>query len=210
MHAGVRIGTRRLAKVGTEVAITLSASPMDKKLVRTSKFLALVLRHQPQQIGLSLDEGGWANVAELIERASSAGVTLTADSLKDVVAQNDKGRFSFSEDGLRIRAVQGHSLPIDLGLDAVDPPRILYHGTAKRFLEGIRDQGLTSRDRQYVHLSPDEQTARKVGRRHGEPVVLRIESGEMRAAGYEFFLSENGVWLTGEVPAQYIDFSNRT
>ncbi len=183
---------------------------MDKKLVRTSKFLALVLRHEPQRIGLALDEGGWASVLELIERASSAGVTLTADSLKEVVEQDDKGRFSLSEDGLRIRAVQGHSLPVDLGLDAVEPPRVLYHGTAKRFLTGIRDQGLASRGRQHVHLSPDEQTARRVGQRHGKSVVLRIQSGEMCADGYEFFLSENSVWLTGEVPPQYIDFSNRT
>ena len=183
---------------------------MDKKLVRTSKFLALVLRHEPRRIGLSLDEGGWASVPELIERATSAGVTLTADSLKEVVEQNDKGRFSLSEDGLRIRAVQGHSLPVDLGLDAVEPPRVLYHGTAKRFLTGIRDQGLTSRGRQHVHLSPDEPTAGRVGQRHGKPVVLRIQSGEMCADGYEFFLSENSVWLTGEVPPQYIDISNRT
>ena len=150
--------------------------PMDKKLVSTSsKFLALVLRHEPQRIGLSLDEGVWASVLELIERASSAGGTLTADSLKEVVEQNDKGRFSLSEDGLR-----------------------------------IRDQGLTSRGRQHVHLSPDEPTARRVGQRHGKPVVLRIQSGEMCADGYEFFLSENSVWLTGEVPPQYIDISNRT
>ncbi len=183
---------------------------MEKKLVRISKFLALVLRHQPERIGLSLDEGGWASVSELIERASAAGVTLTADSLKKVIEQNDKGRFSLSEDGLRIRAVQGHSLQVDLGLDGVEPPRVLYHGTAKRFVEGIRDRGLTSRGRQHVHLSPDAPTARKVGQRHGEPVVLRIRSDEMCADGYEFFLSENGVWLTGEVPPRYIDFSNRT
>ena len=183
---------------------------MDQKLVHTSKFLALVLRHQPQQIGLSLDEGGWASVGELIERARAAGVTLTEDSIKEVVERNDKGRFSLSEDGLLIRAVQGHSLQVDLGLDATEPPRVLYHGTAEQFLEGIRDMGLTSRGRQHVHLSRDEQTARKVGRRHGEPVVLRIESGGMFDDGHEFFLAENGVWLTGEVPLHYIDFSKQT
>ena len=183
---------------------------MDKKLVRIGKFLALVLRHRPDRIGLSLDEGGWASVSDLMERAQAAGVTLTEDSVREVVERNDKGRFVLSEDGRRIRAVQGHSLPVDLGLPAVEPPEVLFHGTAKRFLAGIRDRGLTSRGRQHVHLSPDEETALRVGRRHGEPVVLRIRSGEMRGDGYEFFLSENGVWLTGEVPSDYIIFPDET
>ena len=205
MFSGIPVVTRPAWKLQIVIG-----KPMDKTLVRTSKFLALVLRHQPEKIGLSLDESGWASVSELIQRAGAAGVTLTADSLKRVVEQNDKRRFSLSEDGLRVRAVQGHSLSVDLGLDAVEPPSVLYHGTAERFLKGIRDRGLTARGRQHVHLSPDEQTARKVGRRHGNPFVLRVESGEMCADGYEFFFSENGVWLTEVVPAQYIDFSSWT
>ncbi len=174
--------------------------------IETSKFLALVLRHRPERIGLELDEAGWARVSDLIECARRAGMDLSADTLREVVERNEKRRFSISEDGQKIRAVQGHSLSVDLGLEPIAPPELLYHGTTIRFVASIRDQGLKSRGRQHVHLSPDEKTALEVGARHGKPVVLRIEAGKMDAHGYEFFFSENGVWLTSDVPPEYIEF----
>jgi putative RNA 2'-phosphotransferase len=177
-----------------------------RKLVQASKFLALVLRHQPQRIGLAVDDAGWARVSELIGCARRSGVELSEAVITEVVEKNEKQRFKLSEDGTKIRASQGHSLPIDLGLEPVRPPDVLYHGTATRFLPSIRERGLTSRGRQYVHLSPDEDTATRVGQRHGQPVVLRIQAALMYAHGHEFFLSENGVWLTREVPLQFVDF----
>jgi putative RNA 2'-phosphotransferase len=179
---------------------------MDKKLVRISKFLSLVLRHKPETIGLSLDRGGWARVDELIAAANRAGMPLDQASLQQVVEQNDKQRFAFSDDGLRIRASQGHSLPVDLGLKPLVPPQLLYHGTATRFLNSIRRQGLVPRGRTHVHLSPDEPTAVRVGERHGKPVVLRVQAGRMHRDGFRFYLSANGVWLTQKVPVEYLVF----
>jgi putative RNA 2'-phosphotransferase len=178
---------------------------MEKRLVSTSKFLSLVLRHQPDQIGLELDAAGWASVDELISRAGRAGVVLTEELIREIVATNDKKRFVLSGDGSRIRANQGHSIEVDLGLQPIEPPEILFHGTAARNLESIRATGLDRRSRQHVHLSPDEATATKVGQRHGKPVVLRIRAGEMHRAGHAFYLSANGVWLTGSVPPEFID-----
>jgi putative RNA 2'-phosphotransferase len=174
-------------------------------LVRTSKFLSLVLRHRPQRIGLQLDPNGWADVDELIERAVSAGIPLDRALLKQVVEQNDKQRFALSDDGTRIRANQGHSIPIELDLPAVAPPEDLFHGTAAQFLPSIERQGLLRGRRQHVHLSPDESTAVAVGRRHGTPVVLHIRSGAMHRAGLLFYRSENNVWLTPHVPVDYIE-----
>lgn len=179
---------------------------MDPQLVRLSKFISLVLRHQPQKYGLRLDERGWARVDDLIAAANRAGVPLTRELLLQVVAQNDKQRFAISEDGTAIRARQGHSFPVDLGLSPVAPPPQLYHGTAERFLASIRRQGLLRRSRQHVHLSPDVDTAIKVGQRHGRPVVLTVESGAMHRDGYQFYRSENGVWLVEAVPAAYLVF----
>jgi putative RNA 2'-phosphotransferase len=179
---------------------------MDKELVRLSKFLSLVLRHHPECIGLSLDQGGWARVDELIAAARRADVELDLARLRAVVEHNDKQRFAFSDDGLRIRASQGHSIPVDLGLEAVAPPELLYHGTTPRFLRSIRDQGLVPGQRNHVHLSPDESTAVKVGQRHGQPVVLAIQARRMQQDGFKFYLSANGIWLTGSVPARYIVF----
>jgi putative RNA 2'-phosphotransferase len=179
---------------------------MDKKLVRISKFLSLVLRHKPETIGLSLDRGGWARVDELIAAANRAGMPLDQASLQQVVEQNNKQRFAFSDDGQRIRASQGHSLPIDLGLEPLAPPQVLYHGTATRFLNSIRRQGLVPRGRTHVHLSPDEPTAVRVGKRHGKPVVLTVQAGRMHQDGFRFYLSANGVWLTEKVPAEYLVF----
>ena len=179
---------------------------MNKQIVRTSKFLSLVLRHKPERIGLTLDQGGWARVDELIAAANRAGVPLDEALLRQVVEQNDKQRFAFSEDGLRIRASQGHSIPVEMGLEPQEPPAFLYHGTATHFLPSIHKQGLVPRGRLHVHLSPDEHTAVKVGQRHGKPAVLTIQAGRMAEDGYEFYLSANGVWLTKHVPVEYIVF----
>ncbi len=178
---------------------------MEKRLVRTSRFLSLVLRHRPEAIGLELDEAGWARIPELIRLAREHGRELSESVIREVVEKNDKRRFSLSDDGLRIRARQGHSIRIDLGLEPVVPPEVLYHGTARRFLDSILRQGLLKGKRHHVHLSADEATAETVGRRHGQPVVLRIEAGGMHAGGYAFYVSENGVWLTDHVPVEYVD-----
>lgn len=183
---------------------------MRNRLVRDSKFLSLVLRHAPEKIGLKLNEGGWASVAELIARAAEHGRKLSEEVIREVVATNDKKRFALSEDGLLIRASQGHSIDVDLGLEAVEPPEVLFHGTATRFLESIRRHGLRRGSRQHVHLSPDEATAVRVGSRHGKPVVLRIDAARLRRAGQEFFLSANGVWLTSSVDPAFIQFPEET
>lgn len=181
---------------------------MATDLVKTSKFLSLVLRHQPDVIGLALDENGWADVDELIRLAAAGGhrLTLTRPLLEQVVADNDKKRFAFSDDGRRIRASQGHSVRVDLALPAAEPPAELFHGTATRFVESIRAGGLHAGNRQHVHLSLDVPTATKVGQRHGKPVILTVRAGDMAAAGHPFFLSANGVWLTERVPVEFITF----
>lgn len=179
---------------------------MDRQLVRISKFLSLVLRHQPDKYGLTLDTNGWAQVDDLIAVANRAGVPLTYQSLQEVVAQNDKQRFALSDDGRAIRASQGHSISVNLELAPLEPPAQLFHGTADRFVSSIREQGLLRRSRQHVHLSPDISTAIKVGQRHGKPVVLTVESGAMHRDGYHFYRSENGVWLVEAVPVTYLVF----
>ncbi len=179
---------------------------MNKNIVRSSKFLSLVLRHRPQAAGLSLDQGGWARVDELLAGARRVGVPLDEVTLRQVVQQNDKRRFILSADGLKIRANQGHSIPVDLGLEALTPPELLYHGTATRFLESIRRQGLVAGNRNHVHLSPDQHTAVKVGQRHGKPVVLTVQAGRMRQDGLKFYLAANGVWLVDRAPVEYLVF----
>ena len=179
---------------------------MEKKLVRLSKFISLVLRHKPEQIGLTLDPNGWADVDELLAKANSANVALDLKQLQQVVDQNNKQRFVFSDDGRRIRANQGHSINIDLGLAPIAPPSKLYHGTAERFLKSIRAIGVIARSRQHVHLSLDQETAQSVGKRHGKPVILTVAAKEMHHAGYDFFRSKNGVWLTNKVPTAYLTF----
>ena len=174
--------------------------------VRISKLLSLVLRHQPQKIGLHLDAVGWADVDELLQKSNHAGMRLDRELLEYVVATNDKKRFSFSDDGKRIRANQGHSIPVDLGLSPLKPPPELYHGTVERFLEGIRSHGLLAQNRNYVHLSKDRETAEKVGQRRGKAMILVIQAGKMHGENYKFFLSENGVWFTAEVPVEFIIF----
>jgi putative RNA 2'-phosphotransferase len=179
---------------------------MSKRLESTSKFLSLVLRHQPEAIGLSLDNAGWANVAELIQLANNHKHPLTLELLQEVVITNDKKRFAFSADGAKIRASQGHSVAVDLELPVVIPPEFLYHGTATRFLESIKQQGLLPGSRQHVHLSADRTTAIKVGQRHGKPIVLVVAAQQMHESGCKFYHSDNGVWLVGAVPVQFITF----
>ena len=177
-----------------------------KSDVRRSKFLSLVLRHQPDTIGLALDANGWADVGDLLTQLAAHGQPLTRDQLERLVTGNDKQRFTFDETGTRIRANQGHSVGVDLELPPVEPPAVLYHGTATRFLDAIRAEGLKPGTRQSVHLSHGPETARKVGARHGVPVVLAVRALEMHAAGHPFTISVNGVWLVAAVPAIYIDF----
>lgn len=176
------------------------------RLTKISKFLSLVLRHKPGAIGLQLDQAGWASISELIEKAGKSGVRMTSELIRQVVATSDKQRFSISADGSRIRANQGHSVPVDLGLQATVPPERLYYGTAIRNLNVIRQENIRRGGRTHVHLSQDEATARNVGKRHGSPVVLTIMAREMAGVGFTFFRSVNGVWLTEWVPAEFIAF----
>jgi putative RNA 2'-phosphotransferase len=176
------------------------------KLISTSKFLSLILRHKPEEIGLVLDASGWADIEQLVRLANLQGKALTRSIIEEVVATNEKRRFVISEDGSKIRAAQGHSISMDIGLSPRVPPATLFHGTATRFTPSIREHGLRRGSRQHVHLSADETTATSVGGRHGTPVVLRIEAGVMYEQAYTFYLSENGVWLTDHVPPQFIRF----
>lgn len=172
-----------------------------RNYTRASKFLSLVLRHQPEKIGITLDGHGWAKVPEIL-----MGMNLTMEDLTHIVETDEKQRYSFNEDKTLIRANQGHSIPVDLELEEREPPEFLYHGTVGRFLGAIQKEGLQRQSRQYVHLSPDVETAVKVGRRRGKPVVLQVAAGRMYGEGRKFYLSENGVWLTEEVPPHYLKF----
>jgi putative RNA 2'-phosphotransferase len=183
---------------------------MTEDLVRTSKFMSLVLRHQPERIGLALDREGWADIDALIERAHEHGILLTREMIVRVVETSDKQRFALDDAGRRIRANQGHSVEVELGLEAVEPPALLFHGTAQKSVASIRQNGLHAGQRQHVHLSPDEATAHKVGSRHGAPAILRIDAAGMHLAGHRFFRSTNGVWLTDSVPTEFIAFPNET
>lgn len=176
----------------------------EKDTVRISKFLSLVLRHQPEVIGITLDDNGWTSVTILLEKMQQKGEALTTEMLEYIVATNSKKRFAFNEDHTQIRASQGHSVSIDTGYAAQQPPAVLFHGTADRFMPSILSEGLKKMSRQHVHLSADKITAINVGSRHGNPIVLEINTAQMYADGYLFYLSENGVWLTGHVPVQYI------
>ena len=173
-------------------------------LKETSKYISLILRHKPETIGITLDEHGWANVDELI-----AGIAKTHHIdmaiLEQIVAEDEKQRYSFNEDKTLIRANQGHSIPVDVELEEVVPPEILYHGTGEKYVVSIDAQGLIPKSRLYVHLSGDEETARKVGQRHGNPVIYKVKSGDMQRDGHKFFRSVYGVWLTKSVPVKYLE-----
>ncbi len=164
--------------------------------------MSLVLRHKPETIGLKLDAEGWALVPDLLERMAAHGHVLDRAALEKLVAENDKKRFTL--DGDRIRAAQGHSIDVALGLEPVAPPEVLYHGTATRFVDAILTEGLTRQSRQHVHLSPDVATATKVGQRHGKPHIFTVDAKRMALDRVLFYRSENGVWLTDRVPAEYL------
>ena len=178
----------------------------DKKLKSVSKFLSLVLRHQPETIGVELDENGWVSVQTLLDALKQSGKQVDLTLLQRVVHENTKQRFTFSDDSLKIRANQGHSIDIDLQLQPVEPPDVLFHGTVEKFLGSIREKGLIPGSRQHVHLSSDIETATAVGTRRGKPVLLIVQSKQMHQAGNNFFLSKNGVWLTNHVAPKFIDF----
>lgn len=172
-------------------------------MTNNGKYLALILRHKPQTIGITLDEHGWANVEELI-----AGIQkdrpLNMEILEQIVATDDKGRYSFNDDKTLIRANQGHSVHVDVELEQKEPPETLWHGTGEKYVAAIDEQGLKKKSRLYVHLSRDYDTAVKVGVRHGKPVIYEVAAGQMARDGHVFYQSVNGVWLTDAVPAQYL------
>jgi len=169
-----------------------------------SRRLSYVLRHNPASVGIELDEAGWVDINVLLDALAAAGMTVTRVELERVVRDSDKQRFALDNQTNRIRANQGHSLPVELGLSPVVPPSVLYHGTTSRSLASIATQGLTRGDRHHVHLSPDEATAQRVGARRGLPIVLAIAAAAMHADGHAFYLSANGVWLTEAVPPGYL------
>lgn len=171
--------------------------------IKLGRFLGLVLRHNPSAVGISLDKHGWADVDELLNGVRGTGRKIDQETLERIVRENNKQRYSFNEDHTKIRANQGHSLQVDVELRETKPPRYLYHGTAARFLSAIQAEGIRKMTRQYVHLSGDYQTAVAVGRRHGAPVVLRVDAEAMAQNGATFYRSENGVWLCECVPPEY-------
>ena len=170
-----------------------------RKIDKLSVFISLVLRHKPEATRITLDEHGWANVDELINGINNTGRKIDMTMLEEIVKTDNKQRYSFNEDKTLIRANQGHSIPVDVELNQQEPPELLYHGTASRFLDNIMTEGLKPMSRLYVHLSKDVETAKKVGKRHGNPVVLKVYSRQMNRDGVEFYLSENGIWLTKKV-----------
>ncbi|MEE1818767.1 RNA 2'-phosphotransferase [Streptomyces sp. SP18ES09] len=176
----------------------------ERRTVKVSKYLSRHLRHQPERIGLTLDAHGWTEIDDLLRAAAQHGFRITRAELDHVVATNDKKRFAV--EGTRIRASQGHTVTVDLDLPAAEPPAYLYHGTVGDRLSAIRAEGLRPMARHHVHLSPDRETATRVGARRGRPVVLSVDAGAMRRAGHVFHVSANGVWLTDAVPPEFLRF----
>jgi len=174
-----------------------------KEDMRISKFISLVLRHKPEEIGLTLDQYGYMNTSDLIKGINEKGYKATMSDIERILAEDDKQRYSFNDDKTKIKANQGHSITVNLELLAIEPPKVLYHGTATRFSESICKEGIKKQKRQYVHLSADIETATKVGKRHGELVVFKVNSQQMYEDGCKFYLSENKVWLTDYVPIKY-------
>lgn len=171
--------------------------------VKLGRFLSLVLRHDPGAAGIELDGHGWADVDELLAGVERTGRRIDREALERIVRENNKQRYAFNSDHTKIRANQGHSIPVDVELREARPPQYLYHGTAERSLPAIQREGLKKMSRQYVHLSANFETAVAVGRRHGRPVVLTIDAEAMVRDGAVFYRSENGVWLCESVPAKY-------
>lgn len=176
----------------------------DKQITHISKFLSLVLRHQPETIGIQLDQSGWTDIAELIEKANNYGVKFDREILNHIVATNSKKRFAFNDTLDKIRASQGHSVEIELGYINQKPPEILFHGTGEKSVQSILNTGLERRNRQHVHLSSDFDTAIKVGQRHGKPFVFKVLAEQMYNDNFQFFISDNSVWLTEHVPIKYL------
>jgi putative RNA 2'-phosphotransferase len=175
-----------------------------KRLVKISKYLSKHLRHEPERLGLVLAPGGWVRVDDLLAACARNNFPISREQLEDVVASNDKQRFSFDPTGTLIRANQGHSKAVDLRLEPAEPPALLYHGTGEKNVEAIGRDGLRKMARHHVHLSIDVPTARKVGMRHGKPVIFEVDAAAMRRAGHTFYVSANGVWLTDAVPPEYL------
>ncbi|MFJ8645223.1 RNA 2'-phosphotransferase [Streptomyces sp. NPDC093546] len=178
----------------------------DRRTVKVSKYLSKHLRHQPERIGLSLDPHGWVAIDDLLRAAAEHGVRISRAELEHVVAVNDKQRFTIDVEHDRIRANQGHTVDVDLDLPPATPPAYLYHGTVARALPAIRAEGLRPMARHHVHLSPDRETATRVGARRGRPVVLAVDAGAMARDGHVFHVTANGVWLTDAVPPAYLRF----
>jgi putative RNA 2'-phosphotransferase len=176
----------------------------DTRLVRISKYLSKHLRHQPERIGLTLGPGGWVPVDDLLAAMARHQVPITRAELDEVIARNNKQRFALDDTGTRIRASQGHSVAIDLQLDPAPPPAVLYHGTGERSVAAIQRSGLQKMARHHVHLSPDIETARRVGARHGRPVIFAVDAAALAATGEPFYCSANGVWLVDHVPPAYL------
>ena len=179
---------------------------MSKNIKKLSRFMSLILRHKPQVIKAELDEGGWLDVETLMAGMNAKGHRIDRATLDEVVRTNDKQRFAFSEDGTRIRANQGHSIEVAVEMESKAPPTVLYHGTVGKFIDLIMKKGLLKMSRLHVHLSADVTTATRVGSRRGFPKLLVVDAQQMHADGFEFFLSENGVWLTDHVPPEYLSF----
>lgn len=183
---------------------------MKSDLKNISKFMSLVLRHQPEKIGLQLDDNGWVAITALIGKLNVYGLQVDISTIEKIVITNDKKRFSFNDDKTKIRANQGHSIGVELNMKKTIPPDKFFHGTAEKFVENIFKTGIQKQNRQHVHLSATEETAKSVGSRHGKPVVLTINAKQMAEKSYVFYLSANNVWLTDVVPAQYIESRSLT
>lgn len=172
--------------------------------ISLSIFISLILRHRPEEIGISLDKEGWADTKALLKGINASGRQIDMETLERIVREDNKTRYRFNEDKSKIRANQGHSIEVDVGMKVVEPPNVLYHGTAESSLDSIKEKGILHMNRLYVHLSSDIQTAFKVGKRHGSPVVLEINTAQMVSDGYKFRLSENGVWQSENIPWCYV------
>jgi len=201
-HGSIKIEGFAAPILVNKVVLEIMVNEKDK--IAASKFMSLILRHQPQKIGLALDQNGWAETSALIAGMNRAGHDITLADLNEIVATSDKQRFKLSDDHKMIRANQGHSINVDVGLQEAVPPDLLFHGTATRFLSAIKNEGLRPKSRLYVHLSSDIETAAKVGSRHGEAVVLVVDAAKMHKDGHSFYLSDNKVWLTKTVPPEYL------
>ncbi len=177
----------------------------EKRITSISKFLSLVLRHQPEIIDIQLDQNGWTRIDELLEKTNNYGIQVDRETLNYIVTTNSKKRFAFDDTLEKIRASQGHSVEVELGYTNQKPPEILFHGTCEKSVQSILRTGLEKRSRQHVHLSSDIETAIKVGQRHGKPCVFKVLAEQMYNDSFKFFISDNGVWLTESVPTKYLE-----